>query len=315
MAKRNFSISRQIVMFMETVFLLPLIHLLSLFIPYKRIYPFSKKIGKLLLKLNPKKKAIIDKNLSIMNISVQEVQDLYCIIAGYELRIILEMLAFIRMDFQEKLSYIRIQQHDQLSVIYHHNHHHNFVGFTLHFGNWELLGSLMANLGLSLVCLVERQFNPWIDRHLQCLRQALGIKTIYNEISEMKPLLKHMRSGGGVALVADQTYWFDPLFIPFFGREVAVPQGTAGLAIKMNSQLFCGYTSFVGNGIYTVDIDTQILSNVAHSKEELMRAIYHQYEKIIIGDPSNWYTLGLDRWGLTRELLKEWEKNPDSTRF
>ncbi|MGL4676538.1 MAG: lysophospholipid acyltransferase family protein [Brevinema sp.] len=317
MAKRDFSISRKILMFIEAIFLLPLIYILSLLIPYRKIYSFSKIIGKILIKLNPQKKEIIDKNISIMNLALSEaeVQDLYYIMAGYELRIILEMIAFARMDFQEMLSYIRIQQHDQLSVIYHHNQNQNFVGFTLHFGNWELLGSFMAHLGYSLVCLVERQFNPWIDAHLQDLRRRLGMRTIYNEISKMKPLLQHMKAGGGVALVADQTYWFDPLFIPFFGREAAVPQGTASLAIKMNSQLFYGYTSFIGNGMYTIDFDTKVLANHVYNTEELIKAVYAQYEKIIVTSPFNWYTLASDRWGLTRDSLREWNKNPDSTRF
>ena len=133
----------------------------------------------------------------------------------------------------------------------------------------------------------------------------------------MKALLTYIKKGS-VALVADQTYWFDPLFIPFFSKEAAVPQGTASLVLKMKSSLCFGYSKYTTNGIYSIDLDMDIIPNnkiESLSVEELMKIVYHRYEKIIIQDVTNWYTLGTDRWALTRESLKEWEKNPDSSRF
>lgn len=322
MAKRKFSFFRKSLMFIEAVFLLPFIHIIAFFCPYKFVYPFSKKVGSFLLVLSPNKKKIICKNLNIIfpnnNYTQQEIKEICSIIVGYELRILLEMILFAKMSFQDTIAYIRINQHDQISKMYEAQSK-SFVGFTLHYGNWELLGSFVNQLGIPLACLVERQFNPWIDKHLQNLRYKLGIITIYNEISEMKPLFKYMKKGGGIALVADQTYWFDPLFIPFFDKEVAVPQGSASLAIKMNSNLFFGYNQYIGNGMYLIEIDTDVsLANhrdLSHDVENLMKLIYHKYETIIKKDVTNWYTLGTDRWDLTRESLKEWEKNPDSDRF
>ncbi len=322
MAKRKFSNMSKVLMFIEAVVLLPLIHVIALLCPYQKTYEFSKKIGSLLLRLSPNKKITIQKNLAIIyphkDFSDEELDDISRVIAGYELRIIVEMIQFSRMGFQEKISYIRVNSCNQISQVYHRKER-NFVGFTLHCGNWEILGCFMTSVGIPMTCLVERQFNPWIDKHIQYLRHELGIGTIYNEISLMRPLLDCMKKGGVVGLVADQTHWFDPLFIPFFGEEAAVPSGTAGLALKMKSLLFSSYSQYLGKGQYLVDIDTDIEAVKTDDKvqdvKNLMEKIYTKYESIIKKDVKNWYTLGTDRWGLTRESLKEWEKNPDSDRF
>ncbi len=312
MAKREFSLGRRVGMFLVAIVGLPLINILSILIPYQKIYFFSKWVGRFLA--TSKKKAIIDKNLSIMDIQLpdKELQDVYHVISGYLIRIILEMIAFSRMDFQEFMSYVRIKQHDQISKFY--SHEGGFVSFTLHYGNWELMGAFMNHLGFDLACVVERQFNPWIDRYIQHLRYKLGMMTIYNEISEMRPLFKHMREGGSVALVADQTYWFDPMFIPFFGQEAAVPSGTAALAIKMDTALLYGYASFIKDGVYQIHLEANGIQKSSDIKH-LMKDIYTKYENTISQDVSNWYTLGSNRWGVTRESLREWEKNPDSSRF
>lgn len=321
MAKRNFSNFQYMMMFIEAAFILPLINIISVFCPYHKIYNFSKKIGVIILIIAPNKQKTISNNLDIISpdkkYSDKELKEIFSIIAGYELRILLEMIAFSRMGFQNLLSYVRIIQYDQVSAFYH-TQSKGVVAFTLHYGNWELLGSVLNHVGIPLACLVERQFNPWIDKYLQFLRRQLGIKVIYNEISQMKALLTYIKTGS-VALVADQTYWFDPLFIPFFNKEVAVPQGTASLVLKMKSSLCFGYSKYTTKGIYSINLDMDIIPDNdtidTLSIEQLMKIVYHRYEKIIIQDVTNWYTLGTDRWALTRESLKEWKKNPDSSRF
>lgn len=319
MAKRYFSPIKQLMMFLEAVILLPFVFLCSLFCPYSKLYPFSVTIGHLLSRISSHKKEIVTKNLHIIfpnnRYSEQEIKDTTAIMAGYEFRIILEMIAFSRMNFQEMISYVRVQQHDQIARICH-KQKNGSIGFTLHCGNWELLGSFVNAVGTPVAGLVERQFNPWMDRYVQHLRRKLGVKVVYNEISEMRPLIQHMKQGGVVALVADQSYWFDPLFIPFFHQEAAVPKGAAALALKMKSSLFCGYTSYLGEGIYGMEFDMDVVPNPSVlNVEDLMKTVYHKYETIIVKDPSNWYTLGSDRWDLTRESLAEWKKNPDSSRF
>ncbi len=313
MAKREFSAARKAVMFLEAALLIPLINLLSLLIPYKNIYSFAKRAGAVLIKFDKNKKNIIDKNIKIIlkrDLPDSEKKDIYEVVAGYELRIILEMIAFSRMDFQDMISYIRIMQRDAYSKMFHRDN--GIVAFTLHSGNWELLAAFSSSLGVPLVCVAERQFNPYIDRYITLLRGRLGVQSVYNEISEMRPLLRHMKTKGVAALVADQRYWFDPMFIPFFGEEAAVPAGTAALAVKTKASLMCTWSYYLGGGVYGIKFEFP--ADISDT-EDIMKTVYKYYEEIIKSDLKNWYTLGSDRWGLTRKSLAEWEKNPDSSRF
>lgn len=322
MAKRKQTLIQKIKMFIEMILLLPIIYIISWICPYKKIYHFSKIVGKYLLKINPNKKKIILSNLIIITpdkvYSQKELEELTNIIAGYELRIFLEMIKFSRMNFQMLISYIRIKSPQPLSYLYAEEHK-GAIAVTLHYGNWELLGCFLNHIGFPMACLVERQFNPFIDRYLQRLRKKLGIKTIYNEISHMKELFYYHKKGGAIALVADQTYWFDPLFIPFFQKEVAVPQGIGNLVLRWKSSLFYGYTQYINEGIYLIDILSPISYQKMGDKNEnikiLMKKIYKMYEYTIIKDLSNWYTLGQARWELTKKGLIEWQKNPDSSPF
>jgi len=323
MAKRKQNFFQLFIRFIEAVILLPFIYIISWILPYNKIYSFSKKVGKLLLLISPKKKDVLLENLKIVspdiNYSLEELEEIYQVITGYEFRILLEMISFSRMSFQELLQNIRIRNPRYFYNI-NHEKEEGFIAFTLHYGNWELLGSFLYHIGIPLACLVERQFNPFIDKYLQKIRKKLGIITIYNEISHMRKLLSYKRKGGSIALVGDQTYWFDPLFIDFFGKEVAVPRGIADLVLRLGKTIFYGYTKYSGQGKYLIEVDKPFifLKNSDNKKDNikfLMQKIYNIYEKTIVQDVKGWYTLGQSRWELTKEKLEEWKKNPDSSQF
>ncbi|MGL4393699.1 MAG: lysophospholipid acyltransferase family protein [Brevinema sp.] len=319
MAKRNFSFIQKVIMAIEAVVLLPLIHIIFFFLSYQNIYPLSKKIGRFLIFLSPNKKISIKENLSIIfpdrDYSEKELVEISSIIAGYELRILLEMIAFSKMSFHEKLSYIRIEEPRYFVEAFANP----FIGMTLHYGNWELLGHFFNSLGIPLGVLVERQFNPIIDRYLQYRRRKLSLTPIYNEISEMKPLFKFLKSNKSLALVADQTYWFDPVFIEFFGKDAAVPTGPAGLVLRSNHKLYYSYSEYQKDGIYLIQVGEPFSYEVSEDRMttqiNIMKVVYKRYEETIKRDVKNWYSLGSPRWALTQETLAEWQKNPDSSRF
>ncbi|MGL4561192.1 MAG: lysophospholipid acyltransferase family protein [Brevinema sp.] len=319
MAKRHFTFLQRIMMGIEAVILLPLIHIISFLISYKYIYPLTKFIGRFFIFLNQQKKKDIEENLKIIYpdkiFDHKELIEISSVIAGYDLRIILEMIAFSKMSFHKKLSYIKIADPKFFVQAFANP----FIGMTLHYGNWELLGHFFNTLGVPLGVLVERQFNPIMDRYLQYRRKKLALTPIYNEISQMKPLFKFLKDKKSLALVADQTYWFDPLFLDFFGKQAAVPMGPAGLVLKSQFPLYYAYTEYQHNGIYLLQVGKPFSYQISADKEQtqinIMKSVYQRYEETIIRDIKNWYSLGFPRWKLTPTYLEEWKKNPDSSRY
>ena len=96
-----------------------------------------------------------------------------------------------------------------------------------HCGNWELTG-LMTSLILGEGLLVGRplDFKP-LDRLLVGLRTRFGHKVIPDR-GAMRPLIRELRSGGGVGILLDQdAHWRDSVVVPFFGRPSRTNKGIA----------------------------------------------------------------------------------------
>lgn len=320
MAKRQFSVFRNISMALEAGFILPFVYFLSLF-PFEKLFGISKSIGFFLFKISPPKKQEILENLKVINPqkswSNRELDQIGSVLMGYPLRIFVETIKLGRMGFQDRVSYMRILHPQVFAYGYRLQQEKIPVIFiTLHAGNWEFYGQLMNDLGFRMASVVERQFNPILDKHFQYLRRKIGIIPIYNEISQLKPIIQHLKSGDSVALVADQNHWFDPVFIDFFGREAAAPKGIANLILRTQAQLMYGASFYYGQGKYLFESFVPEYFEFSDNKEQnvidIMTFVYRYFESVILKDLSNWYSLGFSRWNLTRESLAEWKKNPDS---
>ncbi len=102
-----------------------------------------------------------------------------------------------------------------------------------HLGNWEYLCSIAAKLGNNAGVIINRQFNPYTDAWLRKIREKGGqVKCFYNEVGDLIRIIRHLKSGGIIGTMADQTYYFKPIFVPFFGMQSAVADGPAKLHLK-----------------------------------------------------------------------------------
>lgn len=123
-----------------------------------------------------------------------------------------------------------------------------------HFGNWELLGAYVRNLGYPVHLLVKRQGNREVDTLLNSLRMAQRVGVIYTDTGS-RALLKAVRNGGFVAILADQYGGAESETVRFFGNEVLVPTGPAALILKYNLPLLFGALRRAKNGRHFVKIE------------------------------------------------------------
>ncbi|MGH7542068.1 MAG: lysophospholipid acyltransferase family protein, partial [Gemmatimonadota bacterium] len=107
---------------------------------------------------------------------------------------------------------------------------------TGHLGNWELAGAYLAASGLPVTAVVQRQRGAF-DRRVQRLRRQLGIETVYREEPAWR-LVRAIRRGRVVALVADQHAARGGAPVLFFGRPASTFLGPARLAIAARAPLF-----------------------------------------------------------------------------
>ena len=123
-----------------------------------------------------------------------------------------------------------------------------------HIGNWELLGAYVRNLGYPVHLLAKRQSNREIDILLNSFRMAQRVGVIYTDTGS-RALVKAVRNGGFVAILADQYGGADSETVRFFGNEVLVPTGPAALILKYKLPLLFGASRRAKDGRHFVKIE------------------------------------------------------------
>jgi KDO2-lipid IV(A) lauroyltransferase len=113
------------------------------------------------------------------------------------------------------------------------------IVITGHMGNWEIGGASIAAHGVPVEVVAQRQRNPLFDADLNANRKRLGM-TVIERREAPKAVLRSLRSGKAVGIVADQNVRHGGVFVDFFGRQAATARGTALFAIRTGSPIFVG---------------------------------------------------------------------------
>lgn len=121
-----------------------------------------------------------------------------------------------------------------------HQEGRGVVAVTGHFGNWELLAAWMARL--APVGVVARQvYDPRLDQALNARRAEKGV-TVFSRNTSVRPILRWLKDGKILGVLADQDTAVDSLFVEFFGTPAKTPAGPAVLAQATGAALltvFC----------------------------------------------------------------------------
>jgi KDO2-lipid IV(A) lauroyltransferase len=110
---------------------------------------------------------------------------------------------------------------------------------TGHIGNWEVGGGALACRGLPLDVVVRPQNNPLFDRALVQARRRLGMNVVSRGDS-VHVLLRLLRKGRVVVLLADQNAHADGLMVDFFGEPASTARGAALLSLRSGAPLVLG---------------------------------------------------------------------------
>ena len=110
---------------------------------------------------------------------------------------------------------------------------------TGHLGNWEVAGAAIAAAGVPLDVVGKGMANPAVHDDLFATREQLGMRVI--EMGDApKGVLRSLRDGKVVAILADQNAHRSDLFVPFFGKDAATARGPALFAIRTGAPVFLG---------------------------------------------------------------------------
>ncbi len=117
---------------------------------------------------------------------------------------------------------------------------------TGHYGNWEVLGYVMALLGVDLAAIARPIDNPLVNDWLLGVRQAKGMKII-TKWGASEPMVELLGRGGTLAFIGDQNAGDKGMFVPFFGRLASAYKSIGLLALRFDAPVICGYARRVGD--------------------------------------------------------------------
>ncbi|MBI4313533.1 MAG: mitochondrial fission ELM1 family protein [Candidatus Omnitrophica bacterium] len=103
---------------------------------------------------------------------------------------------------------------------------------TGHFGNWELIGLTAGLKGYPASVLARQQGFPRLNRLLNSYRESKGCRVISKGMA-VRQIVKRIKEGGIVGILADQDGGRRAAAAPFFGRMASTAQGPIALGRKL----------------------------------------------------------------------------------
>jgi KDO2-lipid IV(A) lauroyltransferase len=159
-----------------------------------------------------------------------------------------ELVWFPRMTREQVCASVRFDKPDLLMNAFKKGR--GLLVLTAHFGNWELLGqALDVQLGLTVSGIAKTQANRLVDRSINNRRTRFGSKVIPMETS-LREVIRVLRAGGAIAIVADQAAPKENVAVEFFGTMVPTHQGPSVFSLKVGSPIVAVFAVRRADGTY-----------------------------------------------------------------
>ena len=123
--------------------------------------------------------------------------------------------------------------------------HRGLIMLTGHYGNWEILGYVMATLGFPTVAVARPLDNPYVNQWLLGVREKQGMRII-DKKGATEDIVRTLEGHGTVGIIADQNAGPKGLFVDFFGRKASTYKSIGLLAMRYEVPVIIGYARRVG---------------------------------------------------------------------
>ncbi|MCJ7812998.1 lysophospholipid acyltransferase family protein [bacterium] len=161
-----------------------------------------------------------------------------------------------------------------------------------HFGNWELMGAYLAQLGYQLFFLVGEQHNKMVDDMMNHYRRIMGIHIIHMGVA-VRGVIKALRNNQFVALLSDQNAGQEGVFVEFLGRQASTPQGPAIFVLKTGAPILFSYPVRLPHGKQRIFCERLCFDHLHGISPENIREVTQAYtrllEKAIRAHPDHWF--------------------------
>jgi KDO2-lipid IV(A) lauroyltransferase len=120
------------------------------------------------------------------------------------------------------------------------------IMLTGHYGNWEILGYVLASLGFETTSVARPLDNPYVNDYILGVRERRGQRIIAKKGATME-VVEVLERGGTVGFIADQNAGSKGIFVDFFGRKASTYKSIGLLAMQFDVPVVVGYARRLGN--------------------------------------------------------------------
>lgn len=120
------------------------------------------------------------------------------------------------------------------------------IMLTGHYGNWEILGYVLAMLGFETTSVARPLDNPYVNHWLLDVRQRMGQRIIAKK-GATEEAIEALSRHGTVGFIADQNAGPKGLFVDFFGRKASTYKSIGLLAMEYDVPIVIGYARRIGH--------------------------------------------------------------------
>ncbi len=193
--------------------------------------------------------------------------------------------------------------------------HHNFAGeehlqtayeqgngviiYTAHYGNWEWLGSVLAEKGYPVTAIARTQKQAVINRRINKLRQIQGVNLVADSNSGVREAIRQLKSGDLLIILGDQ-HAPHGLELDFLNRKASVFAGAMQMASRYQAPLIPAFSVRKSFASFRIELEAPIMvpENIDRQAEKYwLEKLLELTEAKIIAHPEQWLWMH-KRWKL-----------------
>ncbi|MCZ7533246.1 MAG: phosphatidylinositol mannoside acyltransferase [Acidimicrobiia bacterium] len=171
----------------------------------------------------------------------------------------------------------------------------NGIIFALpHLGSWEVAGLVADEIGAPVLAVAEDLSNERITKWFVDVRNQLGIDIVLTTDPQRRSkLIRRLKEGKVIALLADRDVTGRGLTTEFFGEETKMPSGPVGLAILTGAALIPVGVYFKEGAGHHIEVHPPVEIPQREARDQTVAAgaalMARKLEEIISRDPPQWH--------------------------
>lgn len=161
-----------------------------------------------------------------------------------------------------------------------------------HSGNWDHAGACIALKGIKVATVAERLKPESLFQQFLEYRQSLGMDVYPLDATVMMPLMRKLKEGSLIALVADRDLSQHGIPVTFFGEQTTMPPGPAALAFQSGRPVVPTVVSYTKSGIlirFGVPIAPNRKGEKGAEIQRITQACADYFEVEIAKAPWDWH--------------------------